>query len=404
MSSAPTFDTLRQFAQEILGEKRAADDPGGYSGPSSGPWTSVDDGTRPATTGARAAENEADIKDMPEGSVSVDDTPEASPTEDSQDKVQYNINMTQSAVGEDPAVEDDYKSKKDDPGTDSPFTVSDERKYGSWNFRKCASQLGKLGNEILADVAVKAAKQNKKADAAAKPAAAPAATDAVTKAAQAGYEQAAALGQAGETVAAQQMIFNTVKEASHMADLTVAYLREYHAAISKQADADPSESDSGESHKPKDDDGGAPPGAGGPPGGDPGAGGPPGAGGDALAAMLGPGAGGPGGDPGAGGPPGMDPGAGGPPGGDPMAGGAPSKEESLHELAAAMIEMGISPEELMQAVAQMQPAQAGPVQKAANDVKSYRRSGKFEFGPAKTARAKAIRAEMRTFLQELVSA
>lgn len=403
MSTAvsPTFDTLRQYAQEILGnEKRAANDPGGHTGPSSGPWTSVDDGTRPASTGARAAENEQDIKDLPEGDVSVDSTPEGGPNDEGQDKVQYNINMTQSSVGEDPSVEDDYKGTKDDPGTSGPFTVSDSEKYGSWNFAKCASQLGKLGNEILADISVKAAKQNKKADAkdgtpAATPAAQAAGTDAVTKAAQAGYDQAAALGDVSEAEAANRMLYNTVKEASHMADLTVAYLTEYQDALAKRAEADPTEADSGESHEPKKDPADAGPPAAGGPGGGPGGGGP---GGDAMAAMLGPG----GGPPGADMPPGGDAAA--PPPGDPAAGGAPSKEEALHELAAAMIEMGITPEELAQAVAQMQPAQAEPVQKVAQEIKAYRRSGKFEFGPAKTARAKAIRAEMRSFLQELVAA
>jgi hypothetical protein len=134
--SAGTIGDIQSFLKKV-GASQAADDTnkeaealnehGGYEGSTTHPVKDVDDGTQEATTGARASENEKDNREE-QGSAGVDSTPEASPGQ--QDGYQLNINMTESATGEDASTEDDFKGDKDDPGTTAKATTEDGEKYG----------------------------------------------------------------------------------------------------------------------------------------------------------------------------------------------------------------------------------------------------------------------------------
>ena len=119
---ASLFDTLTALADEIPGIKQASarnkgrvktaeaspPDPGGYQGKSTHPSADAPNSGQPAKEGERSAENTADVK-ADQGPPSVDST--APNTVGDQDKQQLNIGTNQSATGDDPAVEDDYKDK-----------------------------------------------------------------------------------------------------------------------------------------------------------------------------------------------------------------------------------------------------------------------------------------------------
>jgi hypothetical protein len=138
--------------------------------------------------------------------------------------------------------------------------------------------------------------------------------------------------------------------------------------------------------------GGAPapagPGAGGLPGGDAGMGLPPELSGGAGAGDAGMGA-----DPMAALGGGADPMAGGA-GGDPMGGGAMSQDEALQELIMALIESGISPEQLGAASPQGQ--------KLAADIRTMKKAGKFKIEVAKTATHRKLRDRFKNYLREVV--
>jgi hypothetical protein len=106
------------------------------------------------------------------------------------------------------------------------------------------------------------------------------------------------------------------------------------------------------------------------------------------------------------------------PGGlDQAVAGEQSPEEAVHQALAAMIEMGVSPQEIA-AIAQSlaggheAPAGAGPVPggdkmayatllaKVAKATDRHRRSGQFAYGPPKTAAEAALRTQMRGFVAE----
>lgn len=438
-SSTALFNQLREVVAEIDAEKRAAQkkaeplsEPGGYQGSSTHPSAKAEDHLQEATEGARSAENTKDVKDSRDSAAKVDNTPDGV-NAGKQDDRQLNIGTNQASTGEDASAEDDYKGTKDDPGTSHPMKADDGEKYANWSFDKLATHIGQLGNSILADISNGAGTKT----AGAPPAApAPAVADA-EKAAAAGYSMASLFGQnVTEDQASRMFLEATVKEAAMMADLTASYLSAY---LTKRAEEDAegedhsqtgdaasgaSESGSTSGGASGGDSGGGDPSGGGPPA----AGGPPagGAGGlppELAAALGGAGGGDPmaggGGDPLAGGGMGGMPGApggmpGGMPGGDPMAGGGGGMGEvppemAIQELLAAMAEMGITPEMLMQA----QQAGGPPVAKAAahklnlgklaNAAHVHRRSGKWGFGAPKSAKHEQIRTAMRGFLAELLS-
>jgi hypothetical protein len=100
------------------------------------PSQHVDNSTHTPTTGARFAENTADMKNRPEGPT-IDETADAKAQTGtgSQDQHQYNIGLQTSGVGEDSSIEDDYKGTKDDNTTTHPADAQGEakgEKYSSY--------------------------------------------------------------------------------------------------------------------------------------------------------------------------------------------------------------------------------------------------------------------------------
>lgn len=428
----PVFDQIGDWLTDIQSVKTAAAAtkkaaPAGM-GKTTHPSEHVDNNTHPEQTGARFEENSSDVKkDVP--GASVDETKPGSGG--SQDDKNYNIGVNQAATGEDPAVEDDYKGDKDDPGTTHPAdTERIGEKYSSMKLGALLKVATDKAHGILADLANGLGQQ-------------PQPTQTVS-------QQVAAVKTAVAAVPAQpqqlrpdmaklaeDFIAQTIVDADQDADLVGAFVRSYHQGRLKRA-AD--EAGEGESHKDEPDGGGAPPdptGGGLPPGGDAGAGGPPpgaGGGGDALAALAGGGAGGPppGGDMGAAAGGGMPPpGAGGDPSsGAGGAGGGMSQEQAIQELAMALEELGIPPEQLAQLAAQggaggaggagaggpppgagmPPPGAGGPPPdaggaaegaKLASAVIQFKRAGKFRFQEAKTAAQYQAREQIKDYIREI---
>jgi hypothetical protein len=114
-------------------------------------------------------------------------------------------------------------------------------------------------------------------------------------------------------------------------------------------------------------------------------------------------------------------------GGAPEAGGEPSEQEALQELAMALQELGISPEELLagltgggemggmgggaeMAAAPMADPMAAPKMAAAAELKTigaavseFKRSGNFEIKEARTKRSRQLRDIMKAHVRELTS-
>lgn len=331
------FDTLRQFADswsKQASAKTAAplSEPGGYAGPSTHPSASIDDGLQEQQEGSHAKDNAQQLREPQHPAGTTSDVSEATPSTGSgaQDAAQMASGTTQSATGEDPKTEDDYKGDKDDPGTAHPAKASvgekysaDQltQKYASLPLNALLTEVSQLHAAVLADIAVRgkeaatqpAAKPATKAAEATEPAAAAA----VAEAAQAGYDAAAQAGH--EKVAAvHEFYFATIKDAAHQAELVARYLTAVKQAEDGDGDADDQGSEgehapAGAEHKlpPAAAEGGA---AGGPvPG---------------LDAVMGQMAG--------------DSGAG------PE--GAPSQDQALEALNQALQQMGLTPEMLLEAL------------------------------------------------------
>ena len=331
-------------------------------------------------------------------------TAKATPNKDEQDSVQLNIGTSQSAVGEDPSVEDDYKGNKDDPGTTHPADTEDGEKYGSVSFREGYAKSVDLANQILADLANGFGDRLQPSNGtlnqpASKTAAAnrnglPQTPD---EEMAAGYELSAALGNIKEAMeqSVQETLYQTIKEAQFDADLFGAY----YTQMAKQAMDDGSLE--GEDHSiPGDETSGA------------GSAGGMGGGGEeeALNALLA-GGGGEGGMPGdamggMGG--GMDGG---------MGGGEPSEEEALQELVAALEELGIPLEALAEAGGAEGGGEGGPGMegpppgpdmpmgegaKLAAAARNFKLSGKYRLKAATTQRERQLRDIMKSHIRELV--
>jgi hypothetical protein len=413
-------EEISQNAEKVAAAKQASPvpaDPGGYQGASSHPSAHVDNDVQKATTGARAAEYEADIKKQ-QGALAVDNTPEMS-QEGRQDQVQTNIGTNVAATGEDPAAEKDYKGTKDDPGTSHPAKANDGEKYSAVTFKQAHAHCSSLGNEILADLinfgesqlANKEAAMpefiQKKIDAKkngggedkgehkgelkgdqhkidvdndGKIEGSDLASLRNDKAAAfaAGYELAAAIGLDKEAAEAsvRDVCANTLREADEMAELFVGFY------TAKTAGADPTEEAAeGEDHDSPADVGSGE--------------------GGATAAMgeevMGGGAEAPG-----------------------LDSAAPSEDEALQELAMALQELGIPPEVLLQQLAgegggmggEMPPeaAMAEPKMAAAQELKmignavlNYQQSGNFQIKEARTKRSRELRDTMKSYVRELLS-
>jgi hypothetical protein len=440
------FGQLTEFMEEIAAEKQAAanTEAGGYAGTSSHPSTAVEDHTSDASEGARSAENSSDVKNDVDGS-SPDDISDgdAGPN---QDERQLNIGTQQSATGEDPSVENDFKGDKDDPGTSHPADTSDgekfgslEEKCGSASFDEAKSAALNLGNDILADFANGFAfgevQYQKKADAppaqnapvvntgqqvapaasAEKQAVAPE----VQGAADAGYQLAAVLGmeKMSEEQRAQATIKQTIKDASFDADMVGSYLVTLAETAEKNAGGDLEDILGGAAEAEDHDDPGDEA-SGMEEGGD-----------IDVGAEIPEEEAGPGADPGAGileemaGEAGPEEAAmgGGEElgmGGDPAMGGEPSDEELaavIQQLVqqAPPEEAGISDEEALAQLAmalqetgvpEAELAGAAPPEgpKLASALKAYKRSGKFQFKEAANDRERKIRDLMKAHVIELV--
>jgi hypothetical protein len=144
---------IDQFLNELLNEKRAAaatEDPGSVSGDTEHPVADLDNNTEEAETGSRAEEHEEMIDDA-YGSVGVNDS-ETDDAPDTEDR-QLQLNLTQSATGEDPDTEDNYKENIEDPGTESPVSTDNVgRKYGSAKFAALENKFYNIANDILEDI------------------------------------------------------------------------------------------------------------------------------------------------------------------------------------------------------------------------------------------------------------
>lgn len=444
------FSALRAITDEVATEKQAATrkqaggpvpaDPGGYQGPTTHPSKDADNQGAEKREGSRASENESDVKDD-QGAPSTNNAKDARPGQ--QDDVQLNIGMTQSATGEDPSVEDDYKDTKDDPGSTHPARTDnksiDGSKYASYNANQIRDWHTEISNSILADLANGQGPRLDKAAQANTPAApAPktqqqvktiddmikAATAAVksgqvvgTPAAgnadlQAGYELAAQLGleKAAAQAAVADCLAQTIQDAHLDADLFGAF---YTNFTKRAADADESGGEGEDHSKPGDSASGASP-AGGlgddpagsaDPAGSPASGGGAGGGGS-LGDLLGGGA-----DPG-----GLAAGGGG--------GGAVSQDDALMQLVAALDELGI-PLEALAAAGGGAPGAGGPPpgdpgmlggdlppdpaaggmtegMKLASAAVAFRRSGKYAFKAANDGTPeRELRNQMKGYLREL---
>ena len=422
-------EEISQNSEKVAAAKSAApvpSDPGGYQGASTHPSAHVDNNVQKATTGSRAAEYEADVKKQ-QGALAVDNTPELS-QEGRQDEVQQNIGTTVAATGEDPAAEKDYKGTKDDPGTSHPAKANDGEKYSSVNFKQAHAKCSDLGNEILADlinfggdsVASKSAGMPPAFLASIKKKKSEGGDKGELKGGQheidvdgdgeiegsdlkklrdkesafsAGYELAAALGLDKEATEAsvRDVCANTLREADEMADLFVGFY------TAKAAGADMMEEGAeGEDHSGAGDA----------------------ASGEAPADMAGGGV--------------EELMGGGDMGGGEMAGGEmggePSEDEALQELAMALQELGISPEELlaglagggemgggemggemgggmppeaMAAAAPKMAAASRELQMIGNAVVNFKGAGKFQMKEARTKRSRQLRDIMKDHVREL---
>jgi len=467
MATADLFDRVGDLLEEIGAEKKAADssptkramdDPGGHTGPSSHPSTKGDDGelSQPAPEGEQSADNSSAVKEQtPNTPDSMPElTPESAPT---QDEVQLGQGVDAAKpTGEDPGTENDFDGTKEDPpegsaknqgGTSHPASGDIGEKYSSDALARLSDAAlfkaaADMGNELAADMAngiletsagivgqghSKQAMKTKRH-------CPDCSTDyegdkcscgytmgkmgAANSAADAGYQAAAAVGDAtDQEKMAGHVLSEVIKTAQHQAGLIAQYLIAEKQAM-EEGDEDPLAGGAeGEAHG-SEEGGGMPPEAGG------------GGGGDAelLAAMAG-GAGGGMPPEGGGMPPeggGMPPEGGGMPpeggmGAPPDALGGMGEEEALQQLAMALMELGIDPSMLaaaggggggMPPEAGGMPPEAGgmppeamgmeaPGPKLAAAVDNFRRSGRFRVSETKTAAERQVRDYMKGYITEL---
>jgi hypothetical protein len=405
---AAAYTTIESVLNALKGSTKIAEEShteaGGHDGPTTHPVKNEDDGTEEASTGARAKENEKDVKeDQGEPGVTGKET---KAFDINQDSVQLNINTKNRATGEDPENETGRaKGGKEDGGyqgaSSHPARTDnseiDGHKWANVGFaqqlrayRQAVKTAEDKSNDALASIASfahgatkekvaaiqKAATDNKPAEPAA-PADTP--RQAGAKLAQAmltgtvdGHDKQAEFAEVVSDIHA------TILAGYRAADQTIGYLQGLQKAAEEGGEEDPSSdrpSEGGGEERPPEEGGGeAPPsdggaGAGGEGdmlaaltgggGGDAGGGAPPMGGGappmGGGAPPMG-GAGGPppGGDPladmmggGAGGPPPAPPGGAGGPGGMPGGGGMAGGIDP-QMLMAALQQLGISPEMLDQ--------------------------------------------------------
>lgn len=227
------FDQLRDFLAEVENEKQASvkkraeanTETTSQGGPSTHPSKSQEDGTLPATEGKRSQENTGDVKDaIPAGGVDA-----ASDKAPAQADQQLNVGITSTATGEDPANEDNYKEKKDDPGTAHAATVGSE-KYSSLSFGELRKLASDKANEILADitsaVSQPAPAASNRAESLSKAAAAGVAAASITE-----EEQVELIKNAQAAISGS--IENAIADGLEKAAMVGAYLQAFYKAASE---------------------------------------------------------------------------------------------------------------------------------------------------------------------------
>lgn len=428
---APTYDDLSQWLkiatageskQKRAGAKSASEmetsgegtkDPGGYDGPSSHPSARNASNTQAAPVGARAKENEEDNKED-RGPASVDST--SAEGGGSQDDKQMHVGMNPSATGDDPSVEDNYKGDKEDGETSHPADAADTgEKYSAWDMKRLCKTAEALQNNILANITMGFGFEDAANKKHVKKSAAPVKAGSASPAAQRpqqptqhtqqpvenGYELAAAMGLSKSAADENVSLFlaGLMKEASEDADRVGACLAEYYQ---KRSEGSP-EMENSEDHGPSAPEEEGAEGGQIPP--------------EILAAA---GGGGEGGAP------------------PPEAGGGGGGGEDIQQLAMALMEAGIPPEQLPALIAAAQgdeggggdagalpPPEAGgglgapggmggppgggmmppgPDEmgaKIASAVMTYQRSGKFRYTEAKTAEQRRKRDAMKNYILEI---
>jgi len=316
------LDVVKQAETAMDTTGSAAKDPGGYSGETSHPSGDVDGGVGPAPLGARAGENEADIKDT---NPAATDAVPPDGNKDQDAATQNTSGTSPTETGGDPSVEDNYDGEVKDPGTTHPANAD---KIGDKYAAMSTLQLCKAAEAHCEQLLVKLANN------------APVVTSQsreqpATQAAQAGYAAATRSLQkdAGYYEAAAEAIYRVRCEAERAADNVAAWAQKRAEFLLKGAeDMAPDPTQVG-------GDGGAPPDVAAAVQGDGGGAPTP----EDLAAMMG--GGGPGGDPGAGDPGAPPPGDGaGMPGGD-----GDADDAAISELINALAEKGISLDDLLEA-------------------------------------------------------
>ena len=395
-SAQASIGTIDRFIQEVgVAEKTAADkqaaaplsEPGSIGGETKHPVKNVDDRLQAATEGARSKENEKDVKED-QGKPSVENAPEATAKSAAaldlsrfampmQKKAEGGAVMTPGSAaddhlqigtkvaptGDDPASEtSSVKRTKDNPETTHPTggEISQDgpqggeghkagADYNTMSLEDMAKLAADLANSICADVTTEPQTQPRVKQAAA--------IDEAALASQAGWELAGMLSGNFDKQAADAMVQAEleaiIKTASDDADNVAHFLNNYYAAMQKQAAGEPPADPSADPAAMM-----APPGGGVPMGG--GEGGPMtgGAGGPMGAGPAGP----MGGDPAAaGGGGGMEAALGGAGGaGGPEGGEGGGHEEELVKLLQLLEQLGVTPEELQQAMAEEAGGAGGP--------------------------------------------
>lgn len=400
MSSS--FSALEAFLADISELTKSADnktEPGNYDDGSAHPTAKIDSGTYESSEGERAREHDEDarkenqVADLP----GVDTSP--GPT---LDEAATTVRTNPSFVGEDPSVEDNYDTKQEDPGTSHPaeFGSTTSEKVSSLADDELLEKMSELSNAILADIAMSAPRQSHSKSASRQEIAAAAAQAAamangqssnqdeaqVKAALLAGYQAAnqiidlaekqASEEKSGQLDEAQQLIYDALLEADEMAEKTAAALNTYFSELNKAAmHGEENEDEEGMASGTEHDEGAE--GVASSP--------------EEAANMV----------------------------GEEMSlddildsaaasGDEPvDEEEALNELASAMMEMGVSPEELVAAAEEeggegKMASDKTRLKKLASAVTKYRRSGRFEFGPPKTKRAAKMRKELRKYVADVV--
>jgi hypothetical protein len=263
MAKNSLFDELRVFLQEIGAEKSASHRLGkradAYN--SSHPTEKVEDNTTEMPDSSREKEHDRDVKEnVGAGNV-------VSSSENSLDD--YYTNPTQglnpSAVGEDKKTEENYKATKDDPGTSHPATTEDGEKYGSYSrkgFFELYKEASEKCNDILSVISVRLTQGNTERLMLDQftPSQLPFTTTEKSAAAFAGANSVNLLDSAThdqfvKTAAIKQVIAQTIRDAYEAADLAAGYLGHYASAVKKAQEEErrPDEDQTGDGYSPPSD-------------------------------------------------------------------------------------------------------------------------------------------------------